>query len=268
MSLLTDVRVAFDVSIVDRTGRLLVCEGAISGKEYLDPHGREVRFHPDALIPGSRWRTASKEEESEYLTGEHATFAPDEVALLDLREHLEPFRAYCRTLRPTKLQEFMGFGASAEEIGVDLKRNGILDALTLRTGGVARLNYLISVAPGIPGTTTGGLFVGLHLDTGDPFRQRRAIFNVGEEERMIVFCPTRVDLHYQREGVLDEEFEGSAHLGRKFLSENRDAVLLGLLVRPGEGYIASTRSLLHDGNTSRMTTFDWSLIFGLDFMPA
>jgi hypothetical protein len=122
--------------------------------------------------------------------------------------------------------------------------------------------------PGSPTATydlSDGRLLGLHLDnwSGVGLLKRdeaynRMCVNIGQESRQLLF----INLPTRRIVELLSQFEPKAEalnpvaMSRMFMARFLNYPVISVDVGPGEGYIAPTENVIHDGTTARMTNAD------------
>jgi hypothetical protein len=126
-------------------------------------------------------------------------------------------------------------------------------------------------ATGLPTTTPRKYpeLLGLHIDTAYkqvPFNERkyapgRISINLGLCDRFLLFiniCTEQMHQMLAEQNIAyHDDIPSSTHEFRKaFMSVFSDYSVVKVRVRPGEGYIAPTENMIHDGSTVGQTCFD------------
>ena len=118
--------------------------------------------------------------------------------------------------------------------------------------------------------------VGLHIDNYDglPVRKRadarnRICVNVGRQSRYLLFLPfqaafllSQVELHpeattQQRKLASEDHRE----LVRQYFRLHPDSLIYRIEMAPGEGYVAPTENVVHEGSTLGTETRDYSMVW-------
>jgi hypothetical protein len=122
--------------------------------------------------------------------------------------------------------------------------------------------HVVATAPGNPSTTFDTdlkAYIGLHFDNFDrsplPERAgapRRLGINLGDEERYLLFVNQTAAQMYDRLALAHtpenhEKYRSVILLACQFLGAFPDYPVVRLGLRPGEGYLAPTQNMLHDG---------------------
>ena len=117
-------------------------------------------------------------------------------------------------------------------------------------------------------TITENYYEGLHVDQGDnlPIEMRnssknRLLLNLGVEPRYFLF----VNLNMQHilnlvmahgDTEINQHTSGMSRLGLTFMEKYPEYPVIRLRVEPGEGYIAPTDNIIHDGSTEGTKALD------------
>lgn len=133
--------------------------------------------------------------------------------------------------------------------------------------------------PGTPTTTydlSDSRWPGLHLDGWSglsPLKRddahNRMCINIGQETRRFLY----INLSMRRIVEMLSEFESTLEtenpstIGRMFMARFPEYPVISLDIAPGEGYIAPTENIIHDGTTARMTKPDVVLTLLGRFRP-
>jgi hypothetical protein len=240
-------------------------------------HGN-VHYDSDAIGPAKPWR-APTDGEWEQLVGWPVSNdpgfwialiqAPEELllpyeaarsAIENLADADDILRAWNANTPTNALSEFRRF--VTREFGSDSSEQ----ADNQFTGGIRFNRPALSTVAVHPTTNR---FVGLHVDDFHPeqwesrhLAPNRIAINLGTQDRFFLFVNLpMLDIAqivgYNRNGTAYRP--GCTLIGRKFLSENPDYPVIKLRLRPGEGYLAPTENMLHDGTTVGMTRLDVSV---------
>jgi hypothetical protein len=238
----------------------------------------DAHYDSDAIGPAKPWR-APTDRERELLVGWPVTnepgfwialirasqnlLSPYEAARSAIKKLTDPddiVRAWSANTRKSALSEF--HRSVSEEFGSESDQ----EADDQFTGGI-RFNR--PALPTVAVHPTTNRFVGLHVDDFHPeqwesrhLAPNRIAINLGTQDRYFLFVNLPM-LHiaqivgYVRNATASRP--GCTLIGRKFLSENPDYPVIKLRLRPGDGYIAPTENMLHDGTTVGMTRLDVSV---------
>ncbi|CUH89930.1 hypothetical protein PH5382_03885 [Phaeobacter sp. CECT 5382] len=155
-----------------------------------------------------------------------------------------------------------------EELGIIRKNFSGVDAENFHFLGVAHLS-------GGRNTTTRDSeknIVGLHLDTFDkaPMQKRktarnRVAINVGSESRYLMFVPytakALIEVAERQGGEwVKDAYDDHRVFVRKFFKYVCPDIFR-IRIEPGEGYIAPTENMLHDGSTFDAEKDDITLVW-------
>jgi hypothetical protein len=256
------IRVAFEVASPDSgEPRLLLNDGT---RRVTNWHAGGIPYNSPAFLPASSWRAAT-ERERQLLVA--PSTEPADVAstiwvikmsdsfmkpLEPYRKHFAGSRAECESVRDTP-----GY--------FDAQRQAVLElGPYLRSSERIRLLGTCVNEPGLTTCTTYSVkgvkrFAGLHVDDWDraPMAERtrcrsKISINVGWEDRFFLFINRPiVEL---LGGVLVEGNDKQP--GRDFMERYPHYPVVRLRIRPGEGYIAPTDNMVHDGSTEGMERAD------------
>ena len=250
------------------TGTCAVDEGQLGSAKY----------KAGARLPTDAWRTPTP---NEYLT----LTAPRRVG--GLGAFISVFR-----IEPSFFEKFRAIGQTAAELplyydrpkfGGDTERE--IELLVRQLGkafsepnSVYRGEGVTVNQPGNP-TATYDLFdsrfPGLHFDSWSDLSptkrddaHNRMCINIGRQPRQLLF----VNIPIRRMIEILSEYEENldpnpTHIGRAFMSRFPDYPVVSVEVGPGEGYIAPTENIVHDGSTSSMTETDVTLTLLGRFLP-
>ena len=110
-----------------------------------------------------------------------------------------------------------------------------------------------------------GALVGLHIDDwyNAPLTSRsdapnRVCINLGCEERSFLFLPLSIARIWDAVGNIESGVKHTS-VARLFMRMVSCYPIVRLRVRPGEGYIAPTENIVHDGSSKDMSSLDVSL---------
>jgi hypothetical protein len=123
--------------------------------------------------------------------------------------------------------------------------------------------------------------LGIHTDTAcnagliqRRFSPNRICLNLGSETRALLFVNLGVEhmARILRQRGIDVSDKPKApplqHLRNTFMAMYPKYPVVKVLIRPGEGYIAPTDNVIHDGSSETMNTFDLPFHAMGHFMPA
>lgn len=261
----TRPRVQFSI-FVDRfnsdsneiAARLSFCDGT----SWASDAGLEG-YEPDARVAPGNWSSSNAADSTAEL------MANGERAAHNLVRWVRIECAHLRDLR--KLVAPLRDEAQRSEARRELRRCALSIAATLPESCGWRLatepiHIGVAQGPGGRANTTineeTGLHVGLHLDSFDrlpPEERRRGsnrlCVNLGEARRALQFVPIEASkmvslLHAHGVDVPEEwpRREGrKLDLARTFLATYPETPVFRLRLDPGEGYLAPTENLIHDG---------------------
>jgi hypothetical protein len=237
------------------------------------------RYKPDALVPRAPWRAPSEKEYS-ILTDPRRVAGPGSfVSIFRLEPELfEKLSAIGREAigLPLYYDRPMFDGAQERAIELLVRELGVAYSepnFIFRSEGVT-LNR-----PGSPTATydlSDGRLLGLHLDNWSSVgllerdeAYNRMCVNIGQETRQLLF----INLPMRRIVEILSQFEPKAEamnpdsISRMFMARFPDYPVISVDVAPGDGYIAPTENVIHDGTTARMTSADMILTVLGRFCP-
>lgn len=122
-------------------------------------------------------------------------------------------------------------------------------------------------------------YIGLHFDnfSKPPVNKRfssqvRAVINLGDEERSFVFINltliqifNMLNLEHSPDNY--QKYILASPMANIFMQNFPDHPVIRLLIKPGEGYIAPTQNIIHDGYTVDKTIVDTVMMIRADFDP-
>ena len=133
----------------------------------------------------------------------------------------------------------------------------------------------VATAPGSPSTTYStdlGAYIGLHFDNFDqtPIGQREVSrvavgINFGDEDRYLIFINlTALQifdlLRLASRGEDCAQHRSLLKIAYEFMSAYPDYPVARLALKPGEGYLAPTQNMIHDGYTLPKSQPDINLL--------
>lgn len=280
--LTTGIRVALDTALIESgEPRLLLNDGT---REVINSHAKGIPYNSRAFVPRSEWHAATESE--------RRLLVADEVDSADPASTIWIFRlsdAFMAPLEPYR----KSFGASRDGCEavcdtrecLDAQRHAVSElALNLRSAERIRVLGTCVNEPGLMTTTRyteDGVrrFSGLHVDDWERGALMRALqvfdsvpagresaaptetraqswnkisINIGWEDRYFLFI-NRAVADLMANGSSPEE---PNRVGHAFMQRCPDYPVVRARIRPGEGYIAPTGNIVHDGSTEGMNLAD------------
>jgi tryptophan halogenase len=238
-----------------------------------------AKYKPEARVPRPPWRTPSQTEYAILTDRRRAAGLGSFVSIIRLDPKLfEKLRAVGDQAAHLPLYYDRPMFDGVQERTIELlvrqigkaysEPNSIYrgEGVTVNTPGTATATYDLA----------DGRLPGLHLDSWSdlsPLRRdeayNRMCINIGQEARRLLFInlPMRriVEILSEFEPNLDRQ--NPTKIGRMFMARFPDYPVVSLDVAPGEGYIAPTENVIHDGTTSAMTKPDVILTLLGRFAP-
>jgi len=214
-----------------------------------------------AFVPSLDERIPSPSEEEVLLTDRPPTFGAHEVVILDLSPVLSSFRKAASEL---EVGETRIYGTTLRKRVGWQALDDLSDYLVALTGAdevvVSDIKRVIS---GRRSTTRGikGELLGLHLDDNGLFPEghRRVIINLGDEARRLLMVNIPAPQLLELMGTSDEEGV-PGDLAPRFLAAFPSYPIVSVQLLPGEGYVMSTRLVLHDGSSVGQKGDDYTML--------
>jgi tryptophan halogenase len=237
------------------------------------------KYKPDARIPRGLWHPPSQTEYS-ILTDPRRVAGPGSfVSIIRLEsEFFEKLSAIGREATGLPLYYDRPMFDGVQERAIELLVRQLGKAYS-EPNSIYRSEGVTVNRPGTPTATydlSDGRWPGLHLDSWSdlsPLKREdaynRMCINIGQETRQLLF----INLSMRRMVEILSEFEpkieaeNPTKIGRMFMSRFPDYPVISIDVAPGEGYIAPTENVIHDGTTARMTKPDVILTLMGRFRP-
>ena len=239
-------------------------------------------YEADARVAIGGWSRASYEQGAQ-LTATDGAKAHNCVGLVrieshhlrDLRSLIEPLRSAAQRAEARRelKRSVLSIGAALPEMaGWHMLSEPINIGIAQESGGY--LNTTVN--------QESGLRVGLHLDSFDglPPEERwrgsnRLCLNLGQAERGLQFVPVETSeilrmLQAQSvttPGTWPRLQERKLDLARSFLAAYPEAIVVRLWLQPGEGYIAPTENMVHDGMSKHCLSPDVTMTIRGHFIP-
>jgi|GEM_PF-15433 len=237
------------------------------------------KYKPEARVPRPPWRAPSQTEYAALTDRSRPIALGSFVSILRLDPALfEKLRAIGQQAARLPLYYDRPMFDGTQERAVELlvrqigkaysEPNSIYrgEGITVNTPGTATATYDLgdSRRPG------------LHLDSWsdlNPLRRdeayNRMCINIGEETRQLLFInlPMRRIVQILSQFEPEVEKQNPTRIGRMFMARFPDYPVVSVDVAPGEGYIAPTENVIHDGTTSAMTKPDVILTLLGRFSP-
>jgi len=236
-------------------------------------------FKADALIPGSVWRRPTHSEFNALTNPNRLNAIGSYVSVIRLPEEL---REQTLALGAASLGEALDGGRpmfdGARERSIE-RLTGKIGEMFSEPNAVFRHLGITVNKPGMPTTTddpSDDKLLGLHVDgwshLGVEHRNdacNRMCINIGQESRRLFF----INLPLRRIDEILSEIDiypvgaSASEIGRIFMQNFPDYPVVSLEIAPGEGYIAPTENVVHDGSTSLMTKPDVTMTWLGRFLP-
>jgi hypothetical protein len=155
------------------------------------------------------------------------------------------------------------------------------NALVFQATAVGEANVYFNL-PDLPTTANfrDPLLLGMHTDTScsasikyRPFSRNRLCLNLGLYDRYLLFVNLglkRIETLLREYQIEYEETRGTLPLlgfRTAFMSTFADYPVVRLRLRPGQGYLAPTDNVIHDGSSAGQTAFDISFQAHGHFRP-
>lgn len=220
-----------------------------------------------AFVPSGQYRVPTKDELL-YLVGEETKEREEDVCLIEMpaRSQQELFRWRSRSRDLIREQH-----VEARDVGDKAMPDYVAEFAAKYAAGPISHQFLIYNNPGLRTTTVNaqtGRLTGLHIDSWHPggsarsrSEVRRLCVNIGEGPRFLVF----VNLPIQEcaKAVQDAAGDGvgGSSTVHAFLSLFGEYPIVRLRINPGEGYIASTETTIHDASTLEGSSVDIAAMF-------
>ncbi len=200
----------------------------------------------DAVIPTGEWVAPTNAELSQLSLGDSLPNTHATVSIFSIPDEL--------------LQMFWTFGQLSTQADFD-------QCFSTREGGSALVDLLAFLQPfaktkitkygfgmNLPDlptvTMTGNCFEGLHIDQQAwDEGTSRLMLNIGREIRYFLYINLELTNLQNQIANSDNKLSGKTRLGREFMRAFPDYPVVRLRIRPGEGYIAPTNRIIHDGST-------------------
>jgi hypothetical protein len=225
-----------------------------------------------AFVPRLPWRKPAREE-LELLSGSVEELRPGRwVQVFSFPQSVYDAFASIRTASAnvTSEQEMNVLRPTSEckeAVKVALQyASKLISPATQLGGGNVYFNL-----PGLPTTSNykDPVLLGIHTDTlcevelkYRPFSPNRLCLNLGLCDRYLLFVNlglNRIESLLRQHNIQYQEAPGKPPLQAfrmAFMSSFQAYPVVKLRIRPGEGYIAPTENLLHDGSSEGQTAFD------------
>jgi tryptophan halogenase len=242
----------------------------------LDP----ARYKPDARVPGGPWHSPSLAEYSILTDPRRVSGVGSFISIM--------------RLDPELFEKLSAIGTEAaakplyyDRPKLDGDQERAIELFVRQIGrGYSEPNSIyrsegVTVGPAGTATTTYDLsdsrWPGLHLDGWSelgPLKRddayNRMVINIGQETRQFLYINLSMRRIFE---ILSEfepklEMESPTTIGRKFMARFPQYPVISLDIAPGEGYIAPTENIIHDGTAASMTKPDVVLTLLGRFRPA
>jgi hypothetical protein len=261
---LADVTVTCGPEPIDIAERLEICEGARA--PIFAESG--TQYEPGARIPSGMWRRLNREELNCIVpSGRAWNRANTVVVVLPPRDVREAIRSL--TQESDSIESIARFVLPRHvDVIADLIPTFCNFPNPIIYHGLAiNDSNLITVTV----NSANGLRTGLHFDDWDRKRLKeralstnRISLNIGPAMRYFVFVP--VTLAVMAGFVLGngdglDDIEKPNQIGQLFLANEKDVPVLRVKLFPGEGYIAPTENILHDGSSEGISTVNRHITF-------
>jgi hypothetical protein len=226
-----------------------------SGTHNLPVTGQEgTAYEHGIFLPNDDWRPLTSPEETEIVS----ELAGDPTISV-FQISTEAYRSFWES----------DLSALKERDGGSAHSPALADALRMiasRIPGATNVTAgtIILRPSGLPSSTydeDAKLFIGLHVDDNDehpPWDRSRArircVINLGKDRRHFSFLPLTVEYIYSLcQGTRAESTYELAHC---FMSRFPEWSVFRIALDPGEGYVAPTQRIIHDGYTVGMMNPD------------
>jgi hypothetical protein len=229
-------------------------------------------YWENAFVPKLPWRKPSARE-LDLLLGSIKGVGPGNWIQIvkfpaEIYGLFEGARTASRERSDQKLREYVTRSECREAIK---KTIGHAGTLTWPEHGQVERGAVFFKAAGLPTTTPRNYpeLLGLHIDTAYknvPFAERkyapgRLSLNLGLDDRFLLFVNIGVEqiqraLADRNISCRDEQANATHQFRAAFMSAFPEYPVVKVRVCPGEGYIAPTENMIHDGCTIGQTHFD------------
>jgi len=225
-----------------------------------------LSYEPDALIPRPPWSVPTKET-LDTLRGKDEPIPRATVAIFTLPETL--WTAFDPAGQEAeRIHDWSGVNAFVSSVpAVDVALQHAMNYASDPEAKIWQVGIRVN-PPGLPSVTVdraSDRLVGLHFDNwfDAPILRRhespnRIAFNLGLETRFLTYVNlplARVwEIAYGSEP--DSQSKVTADLLSRFAEQARNYPVTRVRIGPGQGYIAPTDNILHDGSTEGSTRWD------------
>jgi tryptophan 7-halogenase len=227
-----------------------------------------AKYKADARLPKEPWHSPSQAEYSILTDPRRVTGIGSYVSIMRLEpETFEELSAIGRQAASLELHYDRPMLDGTQERAIELVVRHIGRAYS-EPNSIYRSEGVTVSPPGTPTTTydlSDNRWPGLHLDGWSglsPIKRdeafNRMCINIGQESRQFLY----INLSMRRIIEMLSEFhskletESPSTIGRLFMARFPEYPVISLDIAPGEGYIAPTENIIHDGTTAKMTKPD------------
>ena len=228
-------------------------------------------FRDNAFYPKSSWRNINHAE-STFLIG--VPFLESKQLAQKDPENFGK-NLYLFDISPKILEEFWlsDFASLLKDCKSESSRKiqkwllyEVLNRLNSKSIHISHDSSVIAFnSPDLPSTTFDhdlGVYIGLHFDNFSflPANQRdsapvRVAINLGDEDRFFVYINLTTLQIYQclEKPTTDSEFEAlkiASSIANEFMHKYPNYPVVKIRLKPGQGYVAPTQNIIHDGYTA------------------
>jgi len=245
----------------DCTDRVQLNSGTIAAPDAT-PAGR---YEEGARIPRSDWRSLTPADRKALIAESCPKLYGSAIGIVRLPSQLlEPFASLREASAEYRSEEELipiigsencsqGTDAIIAHLQRHFQRFRIRGGLHARQGGIEAHLPCLQTVTADPKTDA---FIGLHVDNFYDFslsrRERspnRVCVNLGSEDRFFVFLNIPIG---QLCKLMKNKMSGEKDFMRSFPSYP----VVRVRIRPGEGYVAPTENIVHDGSSIDMNAMD------------
>ena len=280
LTLESDVKLVASDVLDEHQGRVFLSAGIVDGKrQYPD-----LPYIDSAFVPLPPWREPTPAER-DCLFGRLDDIRPGRWVQVftfpdSLYEAFAPLReSATHAVSELEMNQLRPLDYCKEAV-----KQAVVYCNSLCVPGTKPLSANIYFnLPNLPTTSNSvdPYLLGIHTDTfctaglmQRRFSPNRICLNLGSETRALLFVNLGVE-HIARilheRGVDVREQPNSPplqHLRNSFMATYPHYPVVKVLIRPGEGYIAPTDNVIHDGSSEAMKCFDLPFHAMGHFMPA
>jgi hypothetical protein len=204
-------------------------------------------YEEGARLPREPWRRPTEEEIKSLIVAEVPSDMATSVAVVSLldapsNDSLEVMRGFAKSHEANVLQSLRAICELGEPVQCIGPSNHPANLKTVTINhSIARYN-------------------GLHVDNWDQaglysrhLATNRVCFNIGHDDRYFLFLPiSLMEITRLLAREMGPHWQASKRytvIGRQFMERFPDVPIIRCRLAPGEGYIAPTENLVHDGSS-------------------